>query len=309
MKQRPLIIVQLIHIQGPEPINGKFLEFSDFPIQIGRHPKCHLQFPKDLAVISRLHAEILREGNRFKLVDKSSNGIFIKSQKITQETYLNHGDVLTFAEESGPKISFLTEIKENPQEQPVDNQLHQQPSEPPKVPEPPPQMELKTQEVLPPVNEKPPATQPAPSSIPEEPTKITLIVQYGPAIESFKMLPITMGNNPGSDDFVLNHPNVYERHVSIFFSQGNYGVKDMTGKGLVLINHIPVKTQVFLKPNDRLSLTQNGPHFQFFAGGRLAEAEAPAIEDTADVDYPDHEMPQYEDSKQDKSLFKKIFGG
>lgn len=42
MKNPPLIVVQLIHIQGPVPLEGKEPEFSEPVILIGRHPSCHL---------------------------------------------------------------------------------------------------------------------------------------------------------------------------------------------------------------------------------------------------------------------------
>jgi len=304
MKRTPTIIVQLIHIQGPEPLNGKLQEFSNFPILIGRHPSCHLLFPKELAIISRHHAEIIREGNRFRLVDKSTNGIFIKTKRVVEETFLNQGDVIIFAEESGPKISFLTEIREDAGDLAVQEFSHS---------EAPPQQEIhkdipKTKEVekLLSINEVPPVTPSPPHEIPEEPVKITLDVQYGPAIKRFKNLPITMGKNPECD-FVLNHPDVYEHHIRIIFSQGQYGVKDITGKDMVLINGEPVKTHAFLRADDRLSLTRNGPHFQFCEGGRLAEVEAPVIEDTADIDYPDNDFLQTGSNKEGKSFFKKLF--
>jgi pSer/pThr/pTyr-binding forkhead associated (FHA) protein len=109
MKQQPVIIVQLVHIQGP--FKGKIQEFSEDRISIGRHPSSLLQFPADLTVVSRNHAEIIREGNRFKLVDHSSNGTFVDGKRI-QNAYLKDGVVLSFAE-GGPKVSFLTQILEN----------------------------------------------------------------------------------------------------------------------------------------------------------------------------------------------------
>ena len=65
-------MVQLVHIKGP--FKGEIQEFLDNEIFIGRHPSCHVQSPNQLAIISRRHAQIIREGNRFKLVDQSANG-------------------------------------------------------------------------------------------------------------------------------------------------------------------------------------------------------------------------------------------
>jgi len=93
MKQPLPIIVQLVHIHGP--LKGEIQEFDRDEIHIGRHPSCDLQFPKDLAVISRKHAVIVREGNRFKIVDSSTNGTFVNGSRIS-ETWLKNGDVSLF---------------------------------------------------------------------------------------------------------------------------------------------------------------------------------------------------------------------
>ena len=70
MTQPPSIIVQLVHIHGP--MKGEIQEFAGNEIFIVRHPSCDLQFPKDIVAISRKHAHIIREGNRFKLIDTST---------------------------------------------------------------------------------------------------------------------------------------------------------------------------------------------------------------------------------------------
>jgi len=114
MKKAPFIIMQLVHIQGP--MKGEIQEFPDTEISIGRHPSCHVRFPKDLAIISREHARIVREGNRFKLVDLSTNGTFLNGTRVT-EAILKDGDILLFAD-GGPKVSFLTKIAEAPADLP-----------------------------------------------------------------------------------------------------------------------------------------------------------------------------------------------
>ena len=112
MKRPPAITVQLIHIHGP--MKGEIQEFSKETISIGRHPSSDLRLPTDLTIISRKHAEIIREGNQFRLIDRSTNGTFVNGKKIT-ETLLRDGDVLEFAD-GGPKVSFLTQMKEMPVE-------------------------------------------------------------------------------------------------------------------------------------------------------------------------------------------------
>ncbi|TRZ98075.1 MAG: FHA domain-containing protein, partial [Deltaproteobacteria bacterium] len=94
MKRPPIIVVQLIHLSGP--LKGQIQEFAEGSILVGRHPSCHVRFPADVTVLSRKHAEIVREGNQFRLVDKSTNGTFVNGKRIT-ETFLKSGDVLDFS--------------------------------------------------------------------------------------------------------------------------------------------------------------------------------------------------------------------
>ena len=108
MANIPVIVIQLIHIEGP--LKGEIQDFSDPEISIGRHSSCHVRFPKDLRIISREHARIIREGNRFKLMNLSQNGTYLNGKRIP-EGYLKDGDVLMFAQ-GGPKVSFLTRIEE-----------------------------------------------------------------------------------------------------------------------------------------------------------------------------------------------------
>ncbi|MBW1902444.1 MAG: FHA domain-containing protein, partial [Deltaproteobacteria bacterium] len=85
MKSAPIIIVQLVHIEGP--MKGEIQEFSESEISIGRHPSCQVQFPKDLTTISRKHAMIVREGNRFKMISQGPNGTFVNGKRL-EEVYL-----------------------------------------------------------------------------------------------------------------------------------------------------------------------------------------------------------------------------
>ena len=113
MKSKPKIIVQLVHIEGP--FKGEIQELTEDTILIGRHPSCHVKFPVDYATISRKHATIVREGNRFKFKDQSTNGTFINGKKV-KEAILKDGDVLIFAK-GGPKVSFLTQVTDTPLEE------------------------------------------------------------------------------------------------------------------------------------------------------------------------------------------------
>jgi pSer/pThr/pTyr-binding forkhead associated (FHA) protein len=298
MTMKPLpIIVQLIHIHGP--MKGEIQEFDRKEILIGRHPSCDLQFPKDLAVISRKHAVIVREGNRFKIVDTSTNGTFVNGSRIN-ETWLKNGDVIFFTQ-GGPKVSFLTREGESVQaaaapltvEQP--QQYDDAAAEKQAPPRPPP---LKPQ--APPRSTAPPQTSPR-----EEITRVPLVIQYGPVLKSFTELPITIGTQVDCD-LVLDHTSLSPRHARIFFSQGGYMVKDLTGSSRMQINNRQITAPSPLNPGDRLFLTESGPAFQFMEGGRMAEINISPSETATPVE---NNIPEESGQMEKKSgsFFQKMF--
>ena len=277
MKRAPAIVVQLVHIQGP--LKGEIQEFSESAIFVGRDPSSHIHFPKDLTIISRKHAEIVREGNRFKLLDHSANGTFVNGKRV-EDAYLKDGDVLMFAE-GGPKVSFLTKMMEAE----------------PQIVSPPPPSPPKEPEV--PLDEKPPVAQaqPEPSQAEEisiQRVQVPLVIQYGPTLQSFKELPVTIGRNPNCA-FTLDHPAILDHHAQIFFSQDEYWVKDLTGQKLILINGQPVHLQAPLNPNDTLDFSPQGPNFRFFDGGRLAEVDQPRPEESLKAIHEREETPPQEE--------------
>lgn len=286
MKQPLPIIVQLVHIHGP--LKGEIQEFDRDEIHIGRHPSCDLQFPKDLAVISRKHAVIVREGNRFKIVDSSTNGTFVNGSRIS-ETWLKNGDVIFFTQ-GGPKVSFLTRegaLAEKSHQHDVP--AREKPQTPPVLPpDPPPQAKV------------PPQTPPR-----MEPVRAPLVIQYGPVLKSFTELPIIIGTQADCD-LVLDHASLSHRHAQIFFSQGGYMVKDLTGSNRIRINDRQISSPTPLNPGDRVFLTESGPAFQFMEGGRMAEIQLS----------PPEPAPQEENNIQRKtgpadkktgSLFNRLF--
>ncbi|MBW2248803.1 MAG: FHA domain-containing protein [Deltaproteobacteria bacterium] len=297
MANIPVIVIQLIHIEGP--LKGEIQDFSDPEISIGRHSSCHVQFPKDLRIISREHARIIREGNRFKLMNLSQNGTYLNGKRIP-EAYLKDGDVLMFAQ-GGPKVSFLTRIEEGRPAVDISTSASPEPPQaPPIIPpaEPPP---------APPVQAKP---RPAPE-ISIQNTQVPLIIQYGPTLRSFNELPVTIGKGPGCD-FILDHPSLLNQHAQLFYSQNQYWIKDLTGQQSVSVNGQPIHIQAPLNPDSRLSLSPQGPRFRFLEGGRLAEIEEPVPE------FPSDELPMEERSsiftvpgkdepKKKGSIFKKLF--
>jgi pSer/pThr/pTyr-binding forkhead associated (FHA) protein len=273
----PTIIIQLIHIHGPR--KGEIQEFSEGIISIGRHPSSSLLFPTDLTIISRRHAEIRREGNQFRLVDSSSNGTYVNGKKVT-ECMLREGDVLEFAD-GGPKVSFLTKIvaevslSERPVsapaaspslfEAPAGREVPEQPwmsSPEPPAPEPP--------VVEPPRPSRPtPVPEPPPDAAAQK-ASVPLVIQYGPTIRSFRELPVVIGRNPGCD-FVLDLPEILDRHAQIFYSQNRYWIKDLTGRKILRLNAAPLELQAALSPNDQFSMGPQGPVFSFLGEGRIME--------------------------------------
>lgn len=312
MKRPPIIAVQLIHLSGP--LKGQIQEFAEGSILVGRHPSCHVRFPADVTALSRTHAEIVRDGNQFRLVDKSTNGTFVNGKRIT-ETFLKSGDVLAFAE-GGPKVSFLTEVKEAPAVA----------AAPPPPPSPPPvRPPARAPEVPRPVPPRAEPPRPAPAAPPPPPreeraapspappvgkTKTSMIIQIGPTLRSFKELPVTIGTGTKCE-LVLPFPGIQDAHAQIFFAQGQYWIKDLTGLGIVKVGGQPVGTQVPLNLQDELSLGPRGPVFRFMGEGRFAEVAAspPPAPPPAPGTSPGKGAgaPQAEDGAK-KSVFKKFFG-
>ncbi|HEY9161499.1 MAG TPA: FHA domain-containing protein [Desulfomonilia bacterium] len=306
MKVPPIITVQLIHLQGP--LKGQIQEFSENTISIGRQTDSSVQFPKDMTTISRQHAIIERDGNRFKLTDKSANGTFVNGKKIT-ETYLKDGDVIMFTE-GGPKVSFIAEIKEVAEE-----------AAPVAAPQPQKQEPVITQPVSAP---EPPADKPAfippspetPASVPEPPlnvpsdsnrekVQVPLMIQFGPALRSYKELPVTIGKSPSSD-FVMAHPNILANHAQIVFSQGTYRIRDLTGKNLIRVNGRAIEFEAVLGADDVIHLSPNGPALRFLGEGRLAEHEE--IQDEEAVTPPQAKpAPQKEEKPKGLKGFMDLF--
>lgn len=257
MPQRPEMKVQLIHLQGP--YKGEIQDFAEERITIGRHPSSTLCFPKDLTIISRKHAEIVREGNRFKILDHSTNGTYVNG-KPTSQAYLKNGDVLTLAE-GGPKMSFLMESLS-----------------PGRSEEPPPQPEAAPRPPSSPRSHEPSKRSSSPGPEPREASsqprrvKAPLIVQYGPTLRSYTELPVTLGSGRQCD-FQIDHPSLLAQHARISFSGDTYWIEDLSGQNRVAVNQRAISGPTALQAQDAVALNRDGPFFIFLGGGRLAEAE------------------------------------
>ncbi len=325
MKKASAIIVQLIHIHGP--LKGTIQEFNKNEISIGRHSSCDVKFPGEAITISRKHATIRREGNRFQIIDNSANGLFVNG-KMKKEEFLKDGDVLIFSQ-GGPKVSFLTRIDENAeipneiQNYPLKNQsvvrenlaapkilsgIQQQPMNEAAAA---PRQSLNNNvmhQATPAVQNYQAKTEPSPMAEPViEETSVPLIVQFGAMLQSFKVLPITIGKNENSD-FILNHPLVEDRHIQIFFWNRFYHIKDLTGRNQVLINNTPINLTSQLNPEDKITLVKNGPSFQFMEGGRLAEIfEEPVPSAAVEVKTDKEDLQINKPAKPKGSFLKSLF--
>jgi len=272
--------VQLVHLDGP--FKGEIQDFFGPVIAIGRHPDCQLVFPKECGAISRKHAEILREGDRFRFVDESANGTLING-KAQRDVFLKDGDVLIVGGEGGPKVSFLSSPLEPGEKEAIPAVAVVEKAVP--VPEIPSAKESvpkkqSSQEISPPrfVPKPSPVLQSEPSKpqVPqsEAPPAVakTFTIQYGATLTSFKQLPITIGSG-GDCDCTLQHQALSTEHAQIFFRDDQYWVKDLTGRRLLTINQQVVQSEAVLHPDSCLVLTPQGPEFQFLGEGRLAEIE------------------------------------
>jgi pSer/pThr/pTyr-binding forkhead associated (FHA) protein len=139
-----------------------------------------------------------------------------------------------------------------------------------------------------------------------------MIVQIGPTLRSFKELPVTIGTGTKCE-LVLPFPGIQETHAQIFFAQGQYWVKDLTGLGVVKVGGRPVGTQVPLNLQDELSLGPRGPVFRFMGEGRFAEVvpspspAPPHAPGPSSGKGPGAPASPGEDGAK-KSVFKKFFG-
>ncbi len=273
--KKPEIKIQLIHLDGP--FKGQIAEYLSEVVTFGRHPDCHVVFPEDLRGISRRHAEIRRDGNRFLLRDTSTNGTQVNGQQL-KEAFLKNGDVLIFGP-GGLKISFLTAIVTEEEALALRVEEKAPPEAASAMPSPSPVSFAAPMNIpLPARQHAPPIFAPSvpsrPAAVPGEKTSTPLVIQYGAQLKIFKTLPITLGKG-GQCDCPIDHAAILERHAQIFFDQGQYWVQDLTGRNLLTVNTQVVQAPTPLPPDASLSLSPQGPRFQFLEGGRLVEVSAP----------------------------------
>ncbi len=251
MMQQADIIVNIVHIEGP--LKGEIQEFSDAEILIGRNLDCQVRFPKDLLIVSRDHARVIREGNRFKLINKSANLTYLNGKPVgeEEEAYLKSGDWMMFAE-GGPKVSFLTKVVETRQSPSFQTES------------PAAEEESSFDRAAKQIPLKQPSLKPSPSQ------QAPLVIRFGPKLHRFKSLPVTIGRSADCD-LKLDHAAISDRHAEIFYRDGQYWVRDLTGKQSIFIDGVTISSESPLITDNKLGLTHQGPVFRFLGDGRLDE--------------------------------------
>ncbi|MDR3218065.1 MAG: FHA domain-containing protein [Dysgonamonadaceae bacterium] len=86
---------------------GETQEIIVNQIEIGRNPRCQVRFDESFPTVSRQHAAIVKEGDKWKLVQLSTtNPTLLNGIKVEKEWYLQTGDEIQLSI-SGPKLGFI----------------------------------------------------------------------------------------------------------------------------------------------------------------------------------------------------------
>ena len=86
---------------------GEAQEIIVDQIEIGRDPKCQVQFDEKFSTVSRRHAAIVRDGDNWKLIQLSqTNQTFLNGRPVAKEWYLQNGDEIQLSV-NGPKLGFI----------------------------------------------------------------------------------------------------------------------------------------------------------------------------------------------------------
>ncbi|MDR1631720.1 MAG: FHA domain-containing protein [Dysgonamonadaceae bacterium] len=87
--------------------SGETQEIIVDQVEIGRDAKCQVRFDDSFGTVSRRHAAIYREGDRWKLVSLSeTNSTLLNGQRIDSEIYLKNGDEIQLSS-NGPRLGFI----------------------------------------------------------------------------------------------------------------------------------------------------------------------------------------------------------
>lgn len=98
-------IISLVEVTRPGLPLPAVIELANTVYQIGRHPPADIVVP--YYYVSRQHARIERDGQRYQLIDGGSrNGTFVNGQLLRAPHLLNHDDYIGFGEPD-PVLRFV----------------------------------------------------------------------------------------------------------------------------------------------------------------------------------------------------------
>lgn len=139
-----------------------------------------------------------------------------------------------------------------------------------------------------------------------KPSKFPWSFNMGPSCNLLMNFPLPSGQTfPVTCHWTILH---WIADMSrFFFSRGNYGIKDLTGRNQVLVNNRPIASSSPLIPGDKLFLTSDGPAFHFIEGGRMAEIHMPQKEACRDNESAASQKKEAPSGEKRGSLFKNFF--
>ena len=76
-------------------------------VELGRDSNCQVRFDETFSTVSRRHAAILKDGDRWKLVQLSkTNSTFLNGRPIEDDWFLENGDEIQLSV-GGPRLGFI----------------------------------------------------------------------------------------------------------------------------------------------------------------------------------------------------------
>ena len=79
-------------------------------IELGRDSSCQVRYDDSFPTVSRRHAAIVKDGDRWKLIQLSqTNTTFLNGQTVSTEWYLQNGDEIQLSA-GGPRIGFIVPV-------------------------------------------------------------------------------------------------------------------------------------------------------------------------------------------------------
>ncbi|MDR2497403.1 MAG: FHA domain-containing protein [Tannerellaceae bacterium] len=76
-------------------------------VELGRDLQCQIRFDDSFSTVSRRHAAIVRDGDRWRLIHLSKvNQTFVNGQEVKDQWYLENGDEIQLSS-NGPRLGFI----------------------------------------------------------------------------------------------------------------------------------------------------------------------------------------------------------